>query len=168
VTIWAPQLDPDGLSQGDLVDDLVFANVHPLTPARKTSVHGQSGWVAQHWNPDSDGVCHVVARAKKSMGLVLSHSCDIDKKQKKSRIFVAPVVPLATLAQAEQAKVMEQARIAAFPLAASLRGDLYADLRLAMAIDPRMVDDKNRLASMTETGREMLQARMVVLFTRRA
>jgi hypothetical protein len=163
---WAEQLDPEGLSQGDVIDGVVFANVHPLSPAQKTSIRGQSGWLAAPWTPDGDGFCSVVARARKAMGLVLTHSCDIDKRHRKARIFVAPVQELSRLPANEQQIVLAQERIALFPLVGSVRGDLYADLRSASAIDPRMIDEKARVQSMTDSGRKMLQARLVTLFTR--
>ncbi len=136
--MWAAELDPDGLSQGDVVEDLYFANVYPLAPAITHSVNGKSGWLASPWREDENGVCSVVARARKGLGLVLSHSCDIDKKNKKSRVFAALVDRLSRLNEEEQRKVLGQERIALFPLVGTSRGNLYADLRLAMALDPRL------------------------------
>jgi hypothetical protein len=166
--VWAEQLDPAGLSQGDLVDGLIFTNVHPVTAVERSSLKGASGWLNQpKLKTDGDGKCNVVCAARLGAGLILSHSCDIDKGQKKSRILAAPVLPITNLPDAEQASILSQRRIAHFPLAGTPRGDLYADLRLATAFDPRVLDEKNRFASMTDEGREMLHARLVMLFTRR-
>ncbi len=164
---WSDQIDPDGLSQGDIVDELVFANVYPLTPVERKSVHGHSGWVVlPNWPTKADHTCHVAAIARKGLGLILSHSCDIDKKNKKSRIFTAPLAPLSDLTGDQQIAVLEQLRVSLFPLLGTRRGDLYADLRLAVALDQRLFEERNRIASMTEEGRKRLQVQLVKLFTR--
>lgn len=166
--MWAETLDAEGLSQGDLVEDLPFANVYPIAPVIKTSIHGKPGWLqTQALTEDGDGMCNVVTRVRRGTGLVLSYSCDIDKRNKKSRIFTAPVDLLSKLPLAEQQRVIEQSRVNLFPLVGTGHGDFYADLRLAMALDQRLFDNHRRLASMTDEGRLMLQARLAFLFTRR-
>jgi hypothetical protein len=159
--MWAPQLDGEGLSQGDLVDSLIFANVDPLTPVAKQANRGKPGYIEAPWQEDKDGFGLIVARAKRSVGLVLSHSCDIDKGSSKSRISVAPVHPMSRLNEDEQQKVIGQARVALFPLMGTARGDLYADFRLATALDARLFQDDARIQSMDEEGRQMLQSRLI-------
>jgi hypothetical protein len=164
--MWAPQLDAEGLSQGDLVEDLYFANLHPITAVSKQNHHGKPGYIEAQWKEDREGIGLLVVRARRSLGLVLSHSCDIDKGSSKSRVMVAPVVLLSRYNDEEQQKIIGQTRVALFPLVGTVRGDMVADLRLAMAFDPRLFRDGARVQSMTDSGRKMLQSRLIFLYSR--
>jgi len=133
--LWADQLDPLGLSQGDLVEDIVFANVAELMVVHRSTISkSKPAWLPQEqWKGDAQGMCHVIAKARKAPGLVLSHSCEIDKPHRKIRVFMAPVVSIDSITdESLRASIMEQKREAFFPLAGVPgRGDFYADLRWA-------------------------------------
>ncbi len=162
-------LNPDGLSQGDIVDGLVFGTFHPITWVKPESVHGKSGWLTidAPWFDENSQV-RVVAKVLPSMGLVLSHSCDIDKKNRKSRVLTAPVQPLSSLSVEEQLKVLERRRLSKFPLVGTPQGDLVADLRLAMALDQKLFDQDKRIASLSQDGVSSLQNVLIQLFARAA
>ena len=96
---WRPDLNDKGLSQGDVIRDLPFAiSVDPPTRLKKSA--GKGG--VESWNPtarSSKGGSkqHYLFEGKEAPGLVVSHSCDLDKPVDRSRVLVAPVRPITAL-----------------------------------------------------------------------
>lgn len=167
ISWWAPALEPR-LSQGDLLDDTVFALArHPLTPLTKASLGGKPGYVPGDWSPDSNGVAELLAAGRRGYALVLTHSCELDKAKAGGRVIVCPVQPIATIPTDQRPEIYAQKPWSKMPLPSVLgRGDFVADLHLSMAIDRRVVDTTPRLTSMTKDARRRLRLQLIAFYTR--
>ena len=165
---WRPELNDAGLSQGDVIQDLPFAiSTNPPTRLKKTT--GKGG--VETWVPtsQSSGASqqHFLFEGKEALGLVVSHSCDLDKRAARLRVLVAPIRPITALEPEVQEKVMEQTRIPLMPLPELPGvGDSYVDLRSIIAVPRKLIPDAARVASMSDEGLERLQAQLVLFFTR--
>ena len=81
---WEPNVKPD-LSQGDIVLGLPFWVPLPSSsPLEKVTISGgRTLWAEnQVVKPDSDGIFYLLGRARLASGVVLTHDCEIDKKEK--------------------------------------------------------------------------------------
>jgi hypothetical protein len=155
------------LSQGDIVHGVVVGlPVHPAVHLQKTTVKGnQQVWSPGSPNPDSNGILRLLAEGRECDVLVVSHSCEIDKKDRKKRVLIAPIATADRLSTSREA-VFEQREPALFPLLdVPQLGDCYADLRLIHPVDRGFLRNEDRLASMTEEGVVRLQAQLVGFFT---
>src|SRR5689334_5637886 len=104
---WATNLEVH-LSQGDVIDDVLFAVAKaPAAPLAKASVQGKSGFVVGAWTPDSNGRCDVVATGRRGSALVLTHSCELDKGHNK-RVIVCPISTIASLPEDQRPMVLAQ------------------------------------------------------------
>jgi len=107
-----------------------------------------------------------IARGVESAVIVLSHSCEIDKEERKARVLVAPVRAASTLTDATREKVFAGQRYSFVPLlAVPVLGECYVDLRNLLSVNKNALVD--RIASMTPDGIETLQTRLIGFFTRR-
>lgn len=106
-----------------------------------------------------------IARGRIIRVLVVSHSCEIEKRDD-ARVLVAMTAPLANVQDpAKRAKILEQKRRAFMPLpAVPNAGDLYADLRMIAYAEQSLLSD--RKFSMTEDGVVRLRAQLIEYFTR--
>lgn len=174
VSWWAPHLKSE-LSQGDVISPvLIGAAQLPIVYLNKGSV--QKGNV-QTWIRSAtfvpnlgDGLGNFLGKGRVNHALIVSHDCEIDKPRRGSRILIAPVSPLANVADmmVRQA-IVEQKRHATMPLPGlPTLGDCYADLRLLMWIDRKLIEDAGKkVASMTEEAVIRLQAQLIGFFTRK-
>lgn len=166
------------LSQGDVVKDVVVATSllfpkpyvkQKTLPTRRDGSdtgerHVWEGF--DTWSPTSkagEGV--VLAKARRTLVVVTSHSCEIDKDETKARVHVAPVLAITTIQEAHRENIMAGAKVSLMPLPGVPGvGDCYADLRLEAPIDRRFLADRG--TSMTEEGRRRLQRHLVAFRTR--
>ncbi|MBI4190299.1 MAG: hypothetical protein HY525_07140 [Betaproteobacteria bacterium] len=169
---WGEQVESD-LSQGDIVANLpIFLLVSPLKYLRHTNLRGNTpGWMDSD-SPvvDRDGRTRLHAIGKSLPGLVLSHSCELDKRdRRKRRVIVAPIVPIGTVSDvALRDSILAQAQYASMPLPdIPGLGTYYADLRSIVTLDRDIVDKGKRLASMTELAQKRLWAQLVAFFLRK-
>lgn len=164
---WATELEPQ-LSQGDLIAELVFSlAVFPLAPLEKESVRGKPAWVAGDWKPDQAGRAEVLAAGRRTSGIILTHSCELDKPKARGRVQVAPVLPLSSLPLEQQLKVVAQQVWSKLPLPASPGlGDAYADLHLSMPFDRRQIDANAKVGSLTKAARQRLKLQLIAFYTR--
>lgn len=164
---WREAPNPKGLSQGDVVGVLPFA-VSPAPPIglrKETARGGRAVWAEVE--PPKAQATDLLFKGQLVPGLVVSHSCDLDKNERKARVLVVPTRELAALETVNRQQVLEQRRRALMPLPAipSL-GDRYADLRLMTAVDRGLLPDETRVASMTDHGVRRLQAQLASFFLR--
>jgi hypothetical protein len=165
---WLPALDPK-LSQGDLIQGIPFCvPCIPLVPLQETTLRGpRIVWESRARMVLTRQREHALATHSGRIGLVISHSCDLDKN-KPSPVLMAPVSPLSSLADDMQAKVLAQGSRAllAFP-GGGERGVLYADLRAISPIPRDAIKLENRLFSMTDQAIDRLHAQLVAFLLRR-
>jgi hypothetical protein len=171
---WAPHLK-SGLSQGDVVSPvLIGAAQLPIVylnkgPVLKDNVQTWTRSTSFVSNP-GDGLGNFLGKGRINHALIVSHDCEIDKARRVSRILVAPVSPLANVTDTMvRQAIIEQRRFATMPLPnLPTLGDCYADLRLLMWIDRKLIEDAGkRVASMTDEAVIRLQAQLIGFFTRK-
>ncbi len=175
---WAPALNPKGLSQGDLISGLLVGTVYgpadgpPVVFLGRNKTHPKGKGV--HWpqrdaldpfSSDSTGL--YIARGKIVRALVVSHSCELEKKDN-ARVLVAMTGLLSTVQDpAKQAAILEQRRRAFMPLPdVPGAGDHYADLRTIAYVERKQIPDSSREQSMTEEAVVRLRAQLIEYFTR--
>lgn len=161
---WTDQPDAR-LSQGDVLRDIPIASaVHPLVAVRYRDGKGGN----RFWYPAAvDDKAQLIAKGSVGLGIVLSHSCDLDKNESKGVALVAPVRLAANLAPEHWLNVMAQRRRSLLPLPdVPSNGDCYADLRMMTFVDRRFLTADNKLASMTEAATERLQNQLFAFFVR--
>lgn len=176
--VWAAQLNPRGLSQGDVLRDLpvgmpwvplvfVSKNVWPRTPEKLYYPKRDAlERLSPHDPNDLTGL--FIARGLVCRALVINHSCDLDDAEDTDRIVVAPIWPLAGVSNPE---ARERIRAGARRTFVSLRdvpnaGDCYADLGSVAPVDRRLFTNAHRELSMTEEALLQLRAQIADYFCR--
>lgn len=171
---WAPAVNAKGLSQGDLVADVLVGTPYIPTTflGRDTRpMKGRTYWPQSPkldpFRTDETGL--YIARGRVSLALVVSHSCELDDKPDVGRVLVALVAPLSQVSDpTAQATILEQRHLALLPLPGVPKlGDHYADLRCIVYVNRKLVQDSQRICSMTDEGVLRLQAQLLAFFTRR-
>ena len=158
---WAEQLQGK-LSQGDIVADLpIFHATLPVRHLKKTTYkNNTSGWVESD-DPKGD----FLATGKQSSAIVISHSCDLDKR--KGRVIVAPIASIASVPDEHRQKILEQKHYALMPLPDIPGiGTYFADLRSISVLHREIVESNRRIASMSEIATKRLQIQIIAFFTR--
>ena len=166
---WATNIEVD-ISQGDIVSLFSFAVLNePVKYLKKmnTLSNGLTGWTEQsNPAPDKKNAIHYLAKGKDLPGIIVSHSCDIDKNSK--YILVAPIGHIDFLKPEVIRTIEDQSNIRLFGIPNNPNfGDGYADLRCITAIKSTVVKGLTRSASMTGQAQNLLQARLVEFFTRK-
>lgn len=162
---WRDALNPQGLSQGDIIEKapVAVSKVPPVSLIRTTGKKGIEIW--QSGDADAE-LKSFLFTGNIFPVVVLSHSCDLDKKEKKAKVIVAPIRTINSLIDQVRDTVMKQSRRALMPLPEiPTLGTYYADLRMMAFIDRKLTEQK-RIASMTDMGGRRLQAQLVAFFTR--
>jgi len=167
---WRPELNPQGLSQGDVIRLLISGTaVVPVRPLRSRQLQkGKAGWEElPAWAPGNNDVGHYLATGKMTACLVVSHSCDLEKPKDTARVLIAPMRPLAPFKDEDREIILRQENRNLFPFPEIPRLEGHcADLRLFSYVGPQLVDAGERITSMTEEATKILQARLVHFFTR--
>src|SRR5262245_28894341 len=116
MTWWRSQLNPEGLSQGDVIEPVpVAVPVVPPTRLKRTTAKGD----AEVWRATTDEEQrHWLFTGQAAYVLVVSHSCDLDKNEKKGRVLVAATRRLDDLDDATRSRVLAQGRRSLMPLPA--------------------------------------------------
>lgn len=167
---WRTELNPQGLSQGDVIQLLISGSaVVPVRALQNRPLRGgKPGWEElTRWSPGNNDVGHYLAAGKMLPCLVISHSCDLEKPKETARVHIAPIRPLTAFAPEERELVLQRSRANLVPLS-DIPGwdDSCADLRCISYVDRRMVEASERVVSMTEEGTKIFQAQLVFFFTR--
>lgn len=168
---WWAATDPAELCQGDVFPDLPFGfSTSPLTHVRsRTLKGGLEGWenVEEPTRNKKDNKYYLVAEARVSLGMIISHGCEIDKPFT-DRLLAVPVNAMNTLEERLQTIVLEQKSPALLPLPEIPGyGDYYADLRLISALPKVVFDLEDRVCVMSTSAVERLHAQIVAFFLRR-
>jgi hypothetical protein len=170
---WAPQLNPLGLSQGDLLAPAPIgtARVPPGYIGKDSWPRGGRNYWPEYpeFQPgknDPSGL--FLAKGSMANCIVISHSCELDDKPNVGRVLVAPARPIEVVPDVGfRERIMAGARRAFMPLpGVPERGDMYADLRMIAYVERALVPDANRLHSMTDEAVLRLQAQIVGFFSR--
>ena len=167
---WRTELNPQGLSQGDVIQLLTSGSVAvPVRALRSRQLpKGKPGWEElTGWSPGNNGVGFYLATGKLLPCLVVSHSCDLEKPKDTARVLIAPMRPLTAFIPEERELVLQRSRANLVPLS-EIPGweDSCADLRCISYVDRWLVDASERVASMTEEATKIFQAQLVLFFTR--
>lgn len=171
---WAPELNPKGLSQGDILCSIPLgAPAAPLVfLGRDTFNHPTRGVYypqraeLERFPGDPGGL--FIAKGRITYGLVMTHSCDLDDPRDGARILVAPVANIENVSdQSSRERIMRRGRLAFVPLPAVPGvGDCYADLRSMAPLDRPHFGDAKRACSMTEESVLLLHAQLIKYFSR--
>ena len=165
--IWQHQLETSA-SQGDVITQVPFLIAKaPLDEvSRSTGKGGVDQW-RPVTAPRNRGATYSVCEVHYLPAIVITHSCQLDKREKKRRVLVAPIRGASELEDEVWRNISAGLRKSMLPLPAVPElGDHYADLRLISAVDRAFVDVA-RVASMNERGRTLLWAHLVTFFTDR-
>lgn len=173
--MWLAQLNPQGLSQGDILRDVPTG--HPKIPltflpkepfvTKDRSVYTKYDTLQQY--PNEPGVGHWISKGRISLALVVMHDCDLDDVDDSQRIVVAPVFPIArvTSNQADRDRIMQGARRTFVPLPGIPgHGDCFAELRSLCPLDRELFTPESRVSSMDDDAVARFRARLVDYFTR--
>jgi hypothetical protein len=166
---WRPLTAEPRLSQGDILADATFAlPAHPRQPLVKHTFGGGAvGWKDSAWTEDASGFCHLLGRGRVVAAIVVTHGCQLDKKEKKGRVTLAPVAQIANAKEEDRDNIMAGLRIALAPLPGiDGLGDCYADLRGMVAFDRKVIDQLTRVATMTRPAMADFRERVGVFFVR--
>ena len=165
--LWAGDLKAE-LSQGDLLSPIPFAAT--TAPERMlkrgaTLRHDVQTWQETSvWKPDADGRGYILASGRRVHAIVLSHDCEIDKEK---RVLIAPVLSIATVTGDALEAVRNGKRypFLHLPEIPQKLVESYLDLRGICFVERKVVDNVERLASMSEDGVERLHAQIIGFFT---
>jgi hypothetical protein len=165
---WLNRVNSEGISQGDVIRDvpLGVSMKPPICLSKETGKKGKEIWAPLANISQTSDPKYFLFRGQIQPVVIVSHSCDLDKKQKK-RVLVAPIRQMDSLPQDSHNDILAQRRRSSMPLPGiPVLGDYYADLRLISPVDRSYMDDDNRVASMTEQGLLRLQAQLAAFFLR--
>jgi hypothetical protein len=164
---WRPGLNPQGLSQGDVVQPLPIA-VSVFPPKRLQQGTGKRG--VEIWTPTSNPAkSHFLFEGREDLVIVVSHDCDLDKEHRNAKVLVAPVRRLDALPPEVQASILGQEHISMMPLPdVPGLGNHYANLRLISPTPREFLSEERRVASMSVEGVERTQVQLAKFFTRLA
>jgi hypothetical protein len=174
-TLWAGELNPLGLSQGDIVTALPIGTTYvPITYMGRNSWPRQVDGVERKYLPQEDSLVEFpgdtsglfLARGRILHSIVISHSCEIDNKpDRRGRVVVAPIASLAPLEEKVRDNILGGERRAFMPLRGIPNlGDYYADLRNTSYLDRKIIGD--RMVSMNNDGVAYLQIHVIAFFSR--
>lgn len=166
---WAPAPSLE-LSPGDLLTGaLIGSSEMPPVPLKlKSFKAGETAWAEIPWTPDGNGRGNFLAVGRMVAIMVISHGCEIDKKDGKSPILVAPVFPISALSQDHQTVVRAGERHAFLPVpeVAGHIAESYVDLRLVSYLQRPMIQSLTRAGSATLEGQDRLAAHLIGFLTR--
>lgn len=135
---------------------------------KTTASQGKSVWQGREVAiTDKSGFSRWIARGRLVPVLVLSHSCELDKAERKGRVVVVPIALANTVSPQVWDTIRSRGRLSLFPLPTlPTLGDAYADLRLMSAVDRKYLEVGPRLASMSEDGLKVLKNHIVGFIAR--
>lgn len=166
---WLGALD-DSLSQGDVVRPVPLpVAAFEMQTLQSTVFKGNRPGYVVEASPKADhnDIFTILARGPVGPVVVLSHSCELDKEQKKGRVIVTHVRTASKLAPDGWARVVQRERLALIPLPGVPElGDCYADLREMTTVDRRFLALNTRLASMGPSLLAVLQQHVAGYFSR--
>ncbi len=117
--------------------------------------------------PDRGTRSHLVTTSGRDLGMMITHECLIDKKGAAPWTF-ARILPMETFKPEQQVHIRSGANLQTFFLPATdgLLKESYVDFRLITAIDPKLGSSFQRIASLSEEGRNALRFQLIRYWTR--
>lgn len=164
MTWWANRLE-ERLSQGDVFSDVpAVTAAHPLTSVTYSDAKGGK----RLWHPSAvSEKSQIIAKGPVGLVVVLSHSCELDKKERKGLALVAPIRSAAALESEHWMHLMTQLRRSLLPIPdLPSHGNCYADLRMMTSVDRRFLKDDSKLVSMNEEAVRRLQNQLFAFLVR--
>lgn len=167
---WAAGIAPE-LSQGDLLSGVwVGSSVSPrkALQAGQTLKGGTATWVEGGWKPAADGAGNFLARGRDVESIVISQSCELDKKGSSAPVLIAPVFQLRVVQEEHRDRIRSGSRYAFLylPAVEGLFEESYADLRMLNYVQRKLIDEGERRLSVTQKGEARLAAQVVAFLTR--
>lgn len=168
---WAEALAEE-ISQGDLLDGAwIGTSASPRVGLKKAPTKSKGGvsWDESVWTSDANNLGHFLARGRKVHALVLSQSCEIDKKGGVLPVLLAPIFPLSVIQSEEIRQKTRMGERFAFLYLDPIEGvieESYVDLRAITYVPRAVVDQCTRKASAGVDGTDRLSAQLVAFFTR--
>lgn len=174
---YAAPIDGD-FRQGDIFRDTVslWAVEADLPVLREFDGKGGRRVISLHdeATPPKDGFKwtskeRVAAEAKRELGIVLTHDCEIENEDDEKYRQVAIVRPLAGIgAVADRRAIIDGRHLGRLFLPKHPDGyfpDSYVDLRVITTLRRGGLDPERRLAGLSDYGREVLQGKIIAYFT---
>jgi hypothetical protein len=161
LTIVGPP-DPE-FWQGDLFADVPWAYVRDLD-----FVEAANPGFRLSGLPTLGHRARLVTHAGRSMGMLVTHECTVDKGQETPLAF-ARVFPLSSQRRTQfQDRIRAGEIVSSFylPAATGLIEESYADFRFITSIDPRHLRDLTRVASLDNEGRAAFKEQFIRFWTR--
>jgi hypothetical protein len=156
------------ISQGDILE--VAPNIF-LAPPLTALYRSENGLHRSEVEPfssfDNEGQ-NIIAMCKRTKAIVLTHDCEIDKKQV-TRWQLCPVVPLSRLKPENQDRVKRNRIYSMFYLprhADILSFDSFVDFSQISTVGSEFINDGKRIVSLSDVGRRGLYAQFVRWLTR--
>lgn len=168
---WLENLNPRGLSQGDVLDGILIGSPHaPITfvGLNTRNVGGVTHYPTTpklaKFKTDESGL--FIARGGLAHALVISHDCEVEKPDNE-RVLIAPMRLLSTVvSEKHRANIMGLGNRSYMPLPGVPElGDCYADLRCIGFYNFKKIEI-NRAASMSVDAVVRLQQQLIAYFTR--
>ncbi len=158
------------ISQGDIVELLPHVSLDkPLLALHKEgeteTVFRATGEPYTSFN-DKDGQA-VIAKCKRSRGVLISHDCEVDKPQVK-KWLVCPVVPMDRL-QPKNHDLVKRNRIFSMlylPKFDKITVDSFVDFNQITTLDSEFIKAGKRIISLSDIGRRALYVQFVRWLTR--
>ena len=119
--------------------------------------------------PESGQKGRLVVSSGTELAMLISHECVVDKGGLAPLSF-ARILPITTHQETQRELIRSGANLQTFHLEADAEvglAECYADLRLISVIDPTLVGSFERIASLTEEGRDSLRHQLILYWTRR-
>jgi hypothetical protein len=162
------------VSQGDVYGSCasLFVDSRPLTAVRRTSAPTPTarlfteGSAAPPGGFRWDEAEYVVGRATLALGIMVTHDCELDKDDHfRTMALIRPWHALPPEA-AESIRAGERLRFFHLPEAPPHLPESYVDFRRLTTVRGRVLNDGDRLLSMTEHGRAALREAFINFVTR--
>ena len=108
----------------------------------------------------------VVAFCQLAFGMVISHDCEIDKDTKHR--LIALIRPLDPLPAQDQQTIREHRNVSDcyLPAYPGIIGESYVDFRRMTTLHPTILQNTERVLSLTEEGLKYLQIQLIRFVTR--
>lgn len=168
---WTPELRPE-LSRGDILDRVYFSSlILPIEYLQFAQISGGKDAWTKSANPvvhKRSGKAHALSELHLFSAIVLSHDCEIDKPNKNSRVLLAPIASIDRLTESGRANVLQQKLHRKMPLPdVPALGTCFVEFRSVASFPTVDIKEMRRIASMTDSARERLEASIAVFFLRK-
>lgn len=145
--------------QGDLFNDVPWGWVRELeylTPVGDGRYNSAAA-------PAPEGRSFLAIKGGLSAGMLITHECVVDKGQQTPFLF-ARVALMSNVKSSNFSQNIRENRVHGIfylPVSPQLPDESYVDLRIATCLDPSLISGLNKVASLTQVGREALREKLI-------